>query len=229
MSAAPRSGSSPIRRLIAPLVVVAVEAALLALGLGSIEALRDPRAITLLALSAAGGYALQLMQPMRGHDATTSEPDAGPMVVLLLAPLFAPMVGALGARLGWAMLPSPMIVSWASLSLVGVGLLVRIAAIAQLGPRFSPIVAVQRNHALETRGLYSRIRHPGYLGALLACLGASLAFGSALALPLVLAMRIAHAARIRREEALLARHFGEAWGAYVARTGSLLPRFGPTH
>lgn len=226
MDTAPRSAAPIVRRLIAPLVVLAVEAALLALGLGSLEALRDPRALALLSLSAAAGYVLQWLQPMRGHDAAASERDPLPMSVLLLAPLLAPMLGALGSRLEWAMLPRPGMVSWAGIALVAAGLAIRIAAMAQLGPRFSPLVSVQREHALETRGLYARIRHPGYLGALLACLGGALAFGSALALPLVLAMRIAHAARIRREEALLSRHFGAAWDAYAQRTGALLPRLG---
>lgn len=223
---APRSGPPLVRRLLAPLVVVALEAALLAAGLGSFAALRDPRALALLALSLVAGYALQWLQPLRGHDAATSERDAGPMIVLLVAPLFAPMVGAFGGRMGWAMLPQPEAVSWAGIALVAAGLAVRITAMAQLGPRFSPVVAVQRQHALETRGLYAHIRHPGYLGSLAACLGGALAFGSALALPLVVAMRLAHAARIRREERVLAEHFGETWRDYVRRTGALLPRLG---
>ena len=36
-------------------------------------------------------------------------------------------------------------------------------------------------------------------------------------------MLVAQLARIRREEALLARHFGAEWAAYAARTGALLP------
>jgi protein-S-isoprenylcysteine O-methyltransferase Ste14 len=70
------------------------------------------------------------------------------------------------------------------------------------------------------------VRHPGYLGSLLACAGAMLAFGSALALPLVAAFALLLRARIAREEALLERHFGDEWRAYRARTGALLPRVG---
>lgn len=226
MPSAPRTERPLALRLIAPLIVVAFEAALLAAGLGSFAALADPRAIALLALSGAAGYALQWLQPLKGHDAASTEKDAGVMLVLLVAPLLAPPVGALGARLGWAMLPAPLAVSWAGVALVAAGLALRITAMASLGPRFSPLVAVQREHVLETRGLYAHIRHPGYLGALLACLGGALAFGSALALPLVVAMRLAHAARIRREEAALERHFGDAWRDYARRSGALLPRLG---
>jgi protein-S-isoprenylcysteine O-methyltransferase Ste14 len=76
---------------------------------------------------------------------------------------------------------------------------------------------------LETRGLYAWIRHPGYLGAWLASLGAALAFGSGPALAPVLLFGALMAERARREEALLEEHFGEAWRRHRARTGGFLP------
>src|SRR5439155_6944026 len=94
------------------------------------------------------------------------------------------------------------------------------------GSRFSPLIAVQREHPLETAGLYARIRHPGYLGAWLAALGAALAFGSALALPLLGLMLLSLESRMRREELLMERHFGDRYRRYRERTGRLLPRLG---
>ena len=79
-------------------------------------------------------------------------------------------------------------------------------------------------HALETSGWYAFVRHPGYLGALLASWGAAVAFGSALALPLAGVLTLVQLDRVRREERLLAGHFGEAWSEYARRTGALLPR-----
>jgi len=93
-----------------------------------------------------------------------------------------------------------------------------------MGARFSPLLALQREHALETTGWYAFVRHPGYLGALLASWGAALAFGSALALPLAGVLTLVQLDRVRREERLLAGHFGEAWSDYARRTGALLPR-----
>jgi protein-S-isoprenylcysteine O-methyltransferase Ste14 len=84
---------------------------------------------------------------------------------------------------------------------------------------------VQREHALETRGLYGAVRHPGYLGAWLAALGSLTAFSSALAMPLLVAFAWLLAQRAHKEEALLERHFGDAYRAYCARTGAFLPRF----
>ena len=94
----------------------------------------------------------------------------------------------------------------------------------QLGARFSPLLGLQRDHALEITGLYAVVRHPGYLGSLLASWGAAIAFGSAMALPLAVLMTAFQWARVRREEALLASQFGDAWRAYAERTGALLPR-----
>src|SRR5205085_1107774 len=92
---------------------------------------------------------------------------------------------------------------WAGVALVTLGLGVRIFAMSRLGSRFSPLVAVQRGHVLETTGIYARIRHPGYCGALLACTGAMLAFGTVLPLPLVAVFAGLVGKRIEREEILL--------------------------
>jgi len=217
----------PLRSILLALLVLTLDAALLALGLGGTPALaREPRALALLVVWGVAGVTLALLRPVRGHDAVESQRDPGAMLALFFLPLLTPFVSALGASHGWLTLPAATAVSWAGVALVATGLAVRIAAMAQLGPRFSPVVAVQREHALETRGLYARVRHPGYLGALLACLGAALAFGNALALPLPALMLVAQLARIRREETLLSRHFGDAWVRYREHTGALLPRFG---
>src|SRR5262249_30647966 len=102
----------------------------------------------------------------------------------------------------------------------------RIAAMATLGSRFSPLVVVQRDHVLQTSGIYAHIRHPGYAGALLACAGAMIAFGSLLALPLVAIFAGLLGQRIEREETLLEQHFGDEYQRYRERSGALWPRFG---
>jgi protein-S-isoprenylcysteine O-methyltransferase Ste14 len=209
-------------------VVLAVDAALLALGLGDPSLLvRDPRALALLVVWGLAGLALATLRPTRGQDAVTKQPDPFVMAALLVLPLGAAPLGAWGARHALFTLPHANTVSWCALALVAAGLALRIGAMARLGRRFSPLVALQREHALETRGLYAFVRHPGYLGALLACLGASAAFGSGLALPVPALMLAAQLARVRREEALLAASFGEAWTDYASRTGALLPRLLP--
>jgi protein-S-isoprenylcysteine O-methyltransferase Ste14 len=211
------------------LVVTGLDAALLALALGGIAPLfGHPRAIALLAVWAVGAVVLALLRPVRGHDASAVERDPPfVMLALFLLPLVMAPVAALGERLALWTLPGGMTLRWLGVAPAGAGLALRIGAMARLGSRFSPLLAVQREHALETGGLYARIRHPGYLGSLLAALGGVLAFGSALGLPLVAAMALLLWARAGREEAMLGRHFGPAYADYRARSGRFLPRLAP--
>jgi protein-S-isoprenylcysteine O-methyltransferase Ste14 len=209
------------------LVALAAETALLAWGLGGLAALlASPRALALVAIWGVTGLVLGVSRPTRAHDTVRAERDPLPMLALALLPLAIPGVAAWGGRLGLWPLPAPDATGWLGVALAALGLWIRVSAMRQLGGRFSPFVALQREHALETTGWYARVRHPGYLGALIASLGAALAFGSALALPLVAAMSGFQWRRLRHEERVLASHFGEAWRAYAARTGALLPRLG---
>lgn len=45
-------------------------------------------------------------------------------------------------------------------------------------PFFSESVRIQENHQVASRGPYRLVRHPGYLGNLIGCLGQPLMFGS---------------------------------------------------
>jgi protein-S-isoprenylcysteine O-methyltransferase Ste14 len=209
------------------LVALALESALLAWGLGGPHALANSsRALALIAIWGVAGLVLGFARPARGQDIVRAEKDPLAMLALALIPLAIPGVAAWGGRLGAWPLPAPELLGWLGVALSALGLGIRVAAMRQLGVRFSPLLAVQREHALETTGWYARVRHPGYLGSLLASWGAAMVFGSALALPLAALMTAFQWDRVRREERLLEGEFGDAWRAYAARTGALLPRLG---
>ena len=220
---------NPIVSAVLALLVTALDAVLLALALAGIRPLlAHPRALALLVIWAIGAVTLALLRPVRGPAAATVERES-PLVLLalFLIPLLTPPLAALSERLGVWQLPGGAGLRWFGVALAGAGLAVRIVAMAQLGPRFSPLVALQHGHALETRGLYARIRHPGYLGACLAALGGALAFGGGMPLPLVVAMGLLLSARAGREEAMLERQFGEDYRRYRAQSGRFLPRLAP--
>ena len=215
--------------LISALVVTAVDAALLALALGGLAPLaHHARALALIAVWAASALTLGFLRPVRAQDVVERAPGQRLLLVLLFfVPLLTPPLSALGERFAWWPLPGGGALRWAGVALAALGLALRIAAMAQLGARFAPIVAVQREHALETRGLYARMRHPGYVGAGLANLGAALAFGSAVGLTGALVMALALDARIRQEETLLARRFGAEFERYRETSGRVWPRLAP--
>ncbi|HET7224105.1 MAG TPA: isoprenylcysteine carboxylmethyltransferase family protein [Candidatus Eisenbacteria bacterium] len=215
------------RTLLATAVVLGVDLGLLVLGVGGWRAfLHHPRAQALYAVWVLGTIALAWLRPFRGRDAVETARERWVLLALFLVPAATPALSAWAERAALLPLPGGAWLRDVGLALAAAGYALRIAAMRRLGVRFSPLVEVQRRHALETGGPYARIRHPGYLGALLGELGVVLTFGSAATLPLAVALAIALGARIRHEEETLARHFGADWHAYRARTGALLPRLG---
>jgi protein-S-isoprenylcysteine O-methyltransferase Ste14 len=103
------------------------------------------------------------------------------------------------------------------------GSVLRTWAIFVLGRRFSGLVAIQEDHRLVTEGVYRVIRHPSYLGYLLAILGWMLVFRSGLGLLLLLPLIWLLMKRMDAEEALLASAFGDEYAAYRQRTWRLIP------
>ena len=208
------------------LVATALDAVLLAAALGGLAPLlAHPRALALLAVYAVTAAALALLRPVRGQDAVEVVRDTPLLMVALgVIPLLIPPLAALDERFSWWPLPGGETLRVLGIALVALGLALRIAAMRRLRDRFSPRLAVQRHHPLETGGPYAYLRHPGYAGTLLAALGAALTFGSGVALVGVAVLAAMLAGRARREEALLERRFGEEWRAYRSRTGAFLPR-----
>ena len=91
----------------------------------------------------------------------------------------------------------------------------RVATVFELGHRFSIFVALQSDHRLKTDGFYRFLRHPSYLGALMAMAGWALVFRSIVGLLLTAAMCVPIIARIRAEEQFLVSEFGEQYMSYT--------------
>ncbi len=114
---------------------------------------------------------------------------------------------------------------WFGVVLFALGSALRLWPVVALGDRFSGLVAIQPDHELLTKGLYRFIRHPSYLGLMIASLGWALAFRSGLGV-LITALTLAPLlARIKAEEKLLQSHFGAEYDAYRARTWRIIPGF----
>jgi protein-S-isoprenylcysteine O-methyltransferase Ste14 len=114
-------------------------------------------------------------------------------------------------------------IRWLGVVLFAAGGALRIWPVFVLGRRFSGLVAIQPGHTLVTRGIYSVIRHPSYLGLLVNSLGWALAFRSGVGVLLTAFTIPPLIARIRAEERLLSAQFGDAYDAYRSRTSRLLP------
>lgn len=107
---------------------------------------------------------------------------------------------------------------------LAIGIAVRTTAIAQLGRFHTPNVAVRTDHQLRTTGLYRLVRHPSYLGALVAYLGFSLALGNWLSVGVIMTITTPlYLYRIHEEDAALLSAFGDSYRDYCAHTKRLVP------
>ncbi|MEI6101224.1 MAG: isoprenylcysteine carboxylmethyltransferase family protein [Eubacteriales bacterium] len=119
--------------------------------------------------------------------------------------------------------PSPVF-PLAGAALLFAGVAIRLTAISRLKEFFTVNIAIRENHRLITEGLYKTIRHPAYTGQLMCFAGLGLQFGDPFLFMLVfLPDLILILLRIRREEAMLAANFGQAYAEYRARTKKLIP------
>ena len=64
-------------------------------------------------------------------------------------------------------------------------------------------------------GIYSWIRHPGYLGLVLMFIGIAIAFGSILTLVTAIILSIYHYILAYKEEKLMLRKFGDTYARYM--------------
>lgn len=114
-------------------------------------------------------------------------------------------------------------VRWLGFLLYLLGGVLRLTPVFILGRRFSGLVAIQPGHRLVKDGLYRVIRHPSYLGLLIAVLGWALAFRSGVGVAIAILMLIVLIGRIEAEERLLGETFGAEYEAYRAQTWRLAP------
>lgn len=111
---------------------------------------------------------------------------------------------------------------------IGLGLAVAGAALAiysrlMLGRNWSATVQLKRDHELITSGPYRVVRHPIYSGFLLLFLGNAVMVGDWRGLLAVVIVLASFWRKFRLEESWLARHFGEPYRLYQARTKALIP------
>jgi len=109
-------------------------------------------------------------------------------------------------------------------AVMALGIGIRFLAIHQLGRLHMPVVAIQADHPLMDRGLYSRVRHPSYLGAIVAFMGFGLALGSWVsALVVCVAAFVSYGYRMHVEEIALVKGLGDRYVEYRRRTKRLIP------
>ncbi len=145
-----------------------------------------------------------------------------PTVLLPFGFLVPPAV--LWLRWGELAAPLPALrLAGVAIALSGVGMM--LGAVATLGRFLVPQAVTLADHALVTAGPYRFVRHPAYAGDLALWLGAALATANVLLIVLWPLYVLGAQAEAMVEDELLDAHFGQAYRAWAARTGRLVPRF----
>ena len=136
---------------------------------------------------------------------------AGKVPLPLLHDRFAPLsiwTAALGAALTFAGLAFAI---WARFIIAG---------------NWSSYVELKQDHELIVEGPYAFVRHPIYTGLLLAFVGSALAVGEWRGVLSVAIVAASFWRKLRFEEGVMRRQFGEAYARYAARVPALIPFVG---
>ena len=151
------------------------------------------------------------------RDATSTSVITRPPLLYLASLLLGLALDrVLPLPLAW---PGTALMQWmAGGGLILLGAAIMVAGVRNFSRAGTPVQSKQPVHALATTGIHGWSRNPIYVGMFLIYAGIGIAARSPwiliLALPLAIIVRYVVVAR---EEAYLARHFGDAYRDYKAR------------
>jgi len=117
---------------------------------------------------------------------------------------------------------SPSVCS-TGLGLTALGCGFAIWARASLGGNWSGTVTLKQSHELVRRGPYAMVRHPIYMGLLVAAAGTALEVGEVRAVIAVGMAFLAFFQKTRREEEFLRDQFGGEYALYSRSVKRLIP------
>lgn len=107
--------------------------------------------------------------------------------------------------------------------LTAAGLAVAVWARFVLGRNWSGTITFKENHELIMRGPYAHVRHPIYSGLLLMLLGTAVESARLRAFLMLAVVLVVLRLKAHYEEALMIRHFPEAYPEYRRRVKALIP------
>jgi protein-S-isoprenylcysteine O-methyltransferase len=184
----------------------------------------EPVVWVLIGASLIVGQLVEVALGKRPSARGRNTPEWSFFCVMLL--LYGSLAGSIAASFqGLAPIPGP---PWwpvlAGLVMIWVGLAFRDWAIFTLGRFFKVMVVIQPDHRVVDRGPYRWMRHPSYLGLIVALTGLGLAEGDWVSVSIALLGILAAALiRIRVEERVMLQELGEEYATYAQRTARLLP------
>ncbi|MBN2086457.1 MAG: isoprenylcysteine carboxylmethyltransferase family protein [Anaerolineales bacterium] len=129
----------------------------------------------------------------------------------------------IAAPLSSRFIPDHWMISLAGLAAQAAGLWFALRAQSHLGSNWSAQVTLATNHQLIQSGPYRLVRHPMYFGILAGMFGTVVVIGELRGFLAAAAVLAALLWKIRVEEDMLSRHFGEGYQNYRKGVKSILP------
>jgi protein-S-isoprenylcysteine O-methyltransferase Ste14 len=157
---------------------------------------------------------------------TARKADKGSKAVVIVA---ANIAVGLGFAMAFAFPGFAIRSAWKSVFVVGIivllsGSLFRFYSMRVLGRFFTYDVAISEGQHVVERGPYRWLRHPSYLGSLIAEIGFGMTMTNWLSIFLpALCLAAAYAYRIGLEERVLVEGLGDSYREYIKRTWRLIP------
>ena len=145
-----------------------------------------------------------------------------PIGLMLWLGVIAYMVNP--AWMAWSSVPLPVWLRWTGVGVfvIAAGLLT--CTLRGLGTNLTDTVVTRRAHTLVTAGPYRWVRHPFYDSMALLILANSLIAANWFLLLTGSVVLFLIVVRTRTEEEKLLARFGDAYRAYMMRTGRFVPR-----
>ena len=109
------------------------------------------------------------------------------------------------------------------LALIVIALINNLVAQVTLRRSYSSTLVIREDHQLVTHGVYRFVRHPIYLGVIMASIGVPVYVSSLYGLLTMSAVIPVLLNRIRMEERMLTEAFGDAYRTYRETTSKLIP------
>jgi protein-S-isoprenylcysteine O-methyltransferase Ste14 len=168
----------------------------------------------------------EIILSRRRHSEDAQPADRGSKIVVITAVNLAIILGfvaafkvpSLSLEAHWKILFTAGIAVWL------LGILFRWYSIFTLGRFFTTEIMIAKNQQVVERGPYRWLRHPAYLGSLVAMIGFGMTLANWLALIVpAFCVAMAYAYRIPIEEQTLVSYLGSDYSNYMQRTWRLIP------
>jgi protein-S-isoprenylcysteine O-methyltransferase Ste14 len=144
-------------------------------------------------------------------EGISSQPAPGTGLKQPIYPLYVPV------------LPVTTSIMIIGLLLTIFGLCIALWARVMLGTNWSVSITFKEDHELIEKGPYAYVRHPLYTGLLLMFLGTAVVAGTLGSLIGFFFLFIGCWIKLKQEETMMTKHFGEEYLRYTTRVKALIP------